>query len=118
MCEKLLMSFTELLETWRRAETAPTRTRKQYAVNLPVDDAARLHALVALHPGTDPERIITDLLHAALDETEAAMPYVAGDRVIREDEFGDPVYEDVGMTPRFLELARKCEQELETTADD
>jgi len=35
------------------------------------------------------------------------MPYVAGKRVISTDEQGDPVYEDVGPTPRFMELARR-----------
>jgi hypothetical protein len=38
--------------------------------------------------------------------------------VIREDDFGDPVYEDVGMTPRFLELTRKYESELSITGDE
>jgi len=42
-----------------------------------------------------------------LDELEAAMPYIPGERVIREDDHGHPVYEDTGPTPRFLELARQ-----------
>lgn len=29
------------------------------------------------------------------------MPCVPGERIIARDEFGDPVYEDVGFTPRF-----------------
>jgi hypothetical protein len=40
--------------------------------------------------------IITDLISAGLDELESKMPYVEGDRVIEEDEFGDPIYEDAG----------------------
>jgi hypothetical protein len=41
------------------------------------------------------------------------MPYMAGQKVISTDEQGDPVYEDVGPTPRFIELARKNRKKLE-----
>ncbi len=40
------------------------------------------------------------------------MPYVAGSKVISTDEQGDPVYEDVGLTPRFTELTRKFKKTL------
>ena len=73
-----------------------------------------MHAFADLFPGVDAERIISDLLAAALEQTEAAIPYVQGDRVIREDEFGDPVYEDVGLTSRFRELVRAHRKRLET----
>lgn len=105
------MPFKELLDRWKDAKR-PELTEARYAVRLPVGDAARIEALADMFPGTDAERIVTDLLGAALDEIEAAMPYVAGDKVIREDEFGDPVYEDVGPTPRFLELIREHEKQL------
>jgi hypothetical protein len=38
---------------------------------------------------------------------------VAGKRVIASDEQGDPVYEDIGPTPRFMELARAHRRRLE-----
>ena len=44
------------------------------------------------------------------------MPYVAGKRVISTDEQGDPVYEDVGPTPRFMALAREHRRRLEAGA--
>jgi hypothetical protein len=110
------MPFTDLLHSWQ-ARPARQKTRQHYAVQLTTPDAARLHALAALFPGTDPEQIVTDLLHAALQEIEAAMPYTPGPRVIREDDFGDPVYEDVGMTPKFLQLTRKYENELAVTGE-
>lgn len=100
------MSFKKLLDTWRTAARV-AKTDEEYAVKLPRGDAARLHALAELYEGPDLEQVITDLLSEALDEIEAAMPYVPGERVIREDEFGDPVYEDAGPTPRFLELTRE-----------
>jgi len=32
---------------------------------------------------------------------------VPGPQVIATDEQGDPIYEDIGPTPRFLELSRQ-----------
>jgi hypothetical protein len=34
--------------------------------------------------------------------------------VISRDDQGDPVYEDIGLTPRFVELTRKYKKTLET----
>jgi hypothetical protein len=106
------VSFKELLDSWRESAAAP-RTARAYAVRLPVDDAARLAALADMFPGRAPEQLITELLGAALKEVAAAMPYVAGKRVISTDEHGDPVYEDVGPTPRFMELTRQHRRRLE-----
>ena len=105
------MSFKSLLAAWS-AEQKPAKTRETYDVNLRLDDAARLHALADLFPDVDRERIITDLLSEALDQLEAAIPYQQGSKVIQEDDQGDPIYEDVGLTPRFLELARKHRETL------
>lgn len=107
------MSFKDLMDSWGEFRK-PLTTRQEYSVNLPLQDASRLHALAELYPAVSTERLITDLLSSALDEVEAAMPYVPGERVIREDDHGDPVYEDVGMTPQFLELVRKNQQLIET----
>jgi hypothetical protein len=106
------VSFKKLLESWRENASAP-RTVTEYAVRLPVDDAAQLHALVEMFPGRTAEQLITDLLGAALQEVATAMPYVAGQKIISTDEQGDPVYEDVGPTPRFMELSRKNRKKLE-----
>jgi hypothetical protein len=106
------VSFRELLESWRTSAAAP-RTAKTYTVRLPVDEAAQLAALADMFPGRAAEQLITELLSAALREVAAAMPYVAGRRVISTDEQGDPVYEDVGPTPRFMELSRSHRRELE-----
>jgi hypothetical protein len=106
------VKFKELLDTWRQND-AGVRTATEYAVRLPVDDAARIQALADLFPGRTREQIITDLLGAALQEVAAAMPYVPGKKVISTDEQGDPVYEDAGPTPRFAELTRKHRKSLE-----
>jgi hypothetical protein len=72
--------------------------------------------LAELFPGQPIEVIITDLLHAGLDEIAAAIPYERGPKVISRDDQGDPVYEDIGLTPRFVELTRKFKKQLEASS--
>ncbi len=50
----------------------------------------------------------------ALQEVAACIPYVPGQKVISNDEQGDPLYEDVGLTPRLVELTRRYRRALET----
>ena len=105
------MTFKALLDRWQDTP-AVVNTEARYAIRLAVDDAARVEALAELFPGIDAETVIADLLRTALDATEAAMPYEPGERVIQEDEFGDPVYEDAGLTPRYVELVRTHRDKL------
>jgi hypothetical protein len=107
----VIVKFKSLLDRWKK-DPPPTLTAREYAVRLPLDDASRLHALTELFPGRTAEELITDLLHAGLDEIAAAMPYEAGPTIISRDDQGDPVYEDVGLTPRFVELTRKIKKSL------
>lgn len=100
------MTFKALLDNWAAA-TEPAKTSTTYAIHLTVEDAAKIHALADLFSGIDRERVITDLLSVALQQLEAAIPYEPGDQVIREDDFGDPVYEDTGLTPKFLALVKQ-----------
>jgi hypothetical protein len=109
------VKFKPLLESWQK-ETGPQLSAEEYLVRLPLDDASRIQALVALFPGRNATQIITDLLHTALDEIAAAMPYEAGPKVISHDDHGDPVYEDVGLTPRFVELTRQFKRTLEAAS--
>ncbi|HKJ94465.1 MAG TPA: type 1 pili tip component [Gammaproteobacteria bacterium] len=111
------MKMRELLETWEQS-AGERRTRYAYSVRLPVHDAAKLAALADMFPGRSEQDIITDLLSTALDEIEAAFPYVAGGRVVAEDEQGDPIYEDVGQTPRFQRLTREHFERLEAEDED
>ncbi len=106
------MKFKSLLDLWKK-QSAPLHAARQYAVRLPIDDASRLQALAELFPGRPLEDMITDLLHVSLDAVAAAMPYEAGPKVISRDDHGDPVYEDAGLTPRFVELTRKYQKILE-----
>lgn len=105
------MKFKALLDHWKK-QAKPPMAASEYAVRLPLDDAARLHALADLFPGRAIEAIVTDLVHAALDEVAASMPYEPGPKVISRDDQGDPVYEDVGLTPRFIDLSRQYKKSL------
>lgn len=106
------MKFKSLIERWKKT-SAPQKTAREYAIRLALDDAARLAALSELFPGQSVENLISDILHTGLDEVAAALPYEAGSKVISHDDHGDPVYEDAGLTPRFVELTRKLRKTLE-----
>lgn len=105
------MHIKQLLEEWEsnsHGHEAPI----SMSVNIPLDVAARILALNELYPERTQEQIFIELLTVALDEVEEAFPYVQGVKVVAEDEFGDPIYEDVGLTPRFVELTRKHQKQL------
>ena len=100
------MRIRELAKHWEQnAKGRLTTTR--YHIHLDVEAAARLAALAEMYPKHHSEELLGELIGAALEELEASLPYVRGTHVIATDEQGDPVYEDVGPTPRFLELSRK-----------
>jgi hypothetical protein len=110
------MRIRDLPEHWEQA--ADTRlTEHEYRVRLTVHDAARIGALAEMYPGRSVEDIITDLLAAALADLEGSLPYVQGPRIIAEDERGDPIYEDIGPTPRYVELTRKHAKRLARGAE-
>jgi hypothetical protein len=111
----VVVKFKPLLDRWKKA-AVPPKSAKAYAVRLPLDDAAKLEALAELFPGYSIEDIVTDLLRVGLDEIASAMPYVKGPKVISRDDHGDPVYEDVGLTPQFIELTRKFKKNLDAAA--
>lgn len=107
------MKVRQLLQHWEKTAKGEL-TRTSYSISLPVEDAAKLQALSEMYPKRPVEQLITDLLSAALREIEEEMPYIKGNKVVAEDEKGDPIYEDTGPTPRFLELTRKHLAQLST----
>ncbi len=107
------MNVRDLLTHWAQ-EPGERHTQHEYWMQLSARDAARIAALAELFPNKPRQALIGELLSAALDELEAAMPYVPGERVIAEDELGDPMYEDAGLTPRFLELTRRHLEKLDS----
>lgn len=108
---------TELLESWRRSD-GERRIPTGVHVHLTRQDAAKIAALHDMFPGCSKEQIISDVISAALDELEASFPYVKGDKVIEEDDQGDPIFEDVGETPRFKQLAHKHYKRLADEANE
>ncbi|GAB3285725.1 type 1 pili tip component [Parahaliea aestuarii] len=100
------MDIRELVAQWTN-DAPGVLAEERYSVQLPVSDAARIEALAEMFPHRTREQIITELLSAALDEVVSHLPYEQGSRIITRDEEGDPIYEDVGLTPRYLELTRQ-----------
>ncbi|WP_188745632.1 hypothetical protein [Marinobacterium zhoushanense] len=92
-------------------ETRSRRVANERAVSLKIDheDLVRLKALAEVY-GLSVDEVTACLLHQVLVEVEEKMPYRAGTRVIRVED-DEPVYEDVGPTPRYLEAKRRFEQE-------
>lgn len=105
------MKIRELVQHWQ--ENAQGRlTATPYQIHLDLEAAARLGALQEMYPKHHVEELLGELLGAALEELEASLPYVKGNKVVSTDELGDPLYEDVGLTPRFLALSRQHLQRL------
>ena len=111
------MKIRELAKHWEQTATGRL-TKTGYTIHLDVEAAARLAALSEMYPKHHPEELLGELIGAALEELEASFPYVKGSKVISTDEEGDPLYEDVGPTPRFLELSKRYLHELAAQADE
>lgn len=105
------MKIADLIPRWG-SHIHPPLAGKHYSLQLQLRDAARVEALQIMYPDCSEEAILSDLLHAALDELEVAMPYVPGKHIIAEDDQGDPIYEDLGPTPRFYSLSHELMRKL------
>ncbi|WP_213876965.1 pilin assembly protein [Pseudomonas sp. dw_358] len=111
------MKIRELTRHWEQTATGRL-SKTAYSIHLDVEAAARLAALSEMYPKHHPEELLGELIGAALEELEASFPYVQGTKVISTDEEGDPLYEDVGPTPKFLELSKRYLHELSAQADE
>jgi len=105
------MRIAELIQRWGKQRLSRTSVRP-YAVHLPLRDAARIEALHVMYPGRSDSQLMADLISTALDELEVAMPYIPGNRIIAEDDYGDPIYEDLGPTPQFYSLSHEILRKL------
>ncbi|ERI49616.1 pilin assembly protein [Pseudomonas sp. NPDC077186] len=109
------MKIRELVNHWEQ-NARGRLTPSQYHIHLDIEAAARLAALTEMYPKHHAEELLGELIGAALEELEASLPYVQGSQVVAQDEQGDPLYEDIGPTPRFLALSRKYLRELSAQA--
>jgi predicted DNA-binding protein len=100
------MKLDQLMKYWEK-EFAGQLNETGYQIKLSVEDAARLEALSEMFPKYPQENLLRDLISSALNEVTNSFPYVAGKEVVARDEEGDPLYADIGQTPKFLNLTRK-----------
>lgn len=105
------MKVRDLVSEWQ-SKARPTSPDYSYQVQLPVYAAARVAALRDIFPDLDEERILTDLVAAALDDLTSSFAYEPGDEIAGYDEQGEPMYTDAGLTPRFQALAQRYAREL------
>ncbi len=100
------MKIRQLVNHWQSTgDDSSPKTRLH--IDISIQDAARFAALADLFPALKAQEIIAELLHTALNEVEEAFPYIKGDKQVGEDEQGNPIYEDIGYTPRFLALVQQ-----------
>jgi len=114
---EVIMKIRELAQHWEQ-NAAGTLSRTGHVLHLDLESEARLAALIDMYPKRTAEELLGELVAAALEEVEASFPYVQGRQVIATDEEGDPLYEDIGPTPRFLSLSRQHLHTLSNPADD
>lgn len=100
------MKIKELCKLWEKQAKA-VMTENEYSFRLPIEDAAKVSALAEMYPKRTEREILGELISSALEELETSLPYVTGDKVIARDEMGDPIFEDKGPTPKFLDLSKK-----------
>ena len=105
------MKIRELIGHWEQNARGQL-TQETYCLHLDLESAARLNALAEMYPKRNVEVLLGEVVAAALEELEASLPYVKGSKVVAVDEQGDPLYEDIGPTPRFLALPRQYLQRL------
>ncbi len=111
------MKIRELAQHWEQ-NAAGRMSPTSHVLHLDLESEARLAALIDMYPKRKAEELLGELVAAALEEVEASFPYVPGRQVIATDEEGDPLYEDIGSTPRFLALSRHHLHTLSNTPSD
>lgn len=108
------MKVKQLAQKWG-LNPKITKTAKEYRVKLRTTDAARVATIAEMFNVCCEEDVISDLLTAALDDFEASLPYKQGTKIVAYDEEDDPIFEDAGLTPRFLELKEEKLKKLNNT---
>jgi len=97
-------NLSKLLEGWESRARANSGLIEE-SLAIYQADSVKLEALSRMYrlPKAD---VVASLIHEALQELEAKMPYVPGNKVIRIED-GEEIYEDAGPMPRYLEEQRK-----------
>ena len=108
------MKIEQLISRWKMLPQEEFDGEK-YTVKISHSEAAKIEAIQKLYSGLNSQMVIHQLLVSALNSFEEALPYVQGSRITGEDEFGDPIFEDIGDMPKYLKFIEKHHQK---TASD
>jgi len=106
-------SFKSLLMDWHKRRN-DRGERIACTLELSEADIIKLDAFAETFQ-LDRNEVAASLLHLALREAEAKMPYIPGPRVIRMEE-GEEIYEDTGPTPRYIAAQQKLTEALEKSS--
>ena len=97
-------SLSGLLNEWEsRAKKVNSRTTESLSIYQ--GDSIKLEALSRMYK-LSKDDVVATLIHEALNELEAKMPYIQGSKVIRIED-GEEIYEDAGPMPRYMAEQKK-----------
>jgi hypothetical protein len=100
--------FSDLLSSWD-AHLIKQHDYVETSISIDKNDAAKLKALATIYK-LPKNKIIAELIHQALSELEEQMPYIPGNKVIREEE-GEKVFEDIGPMSKYLAEKKRVTNE-------
>lgn len=104
--------FKNIRDKWKQFGQGAL-SQQSYDIALPLATAKDFQQLRLTYPRLTDEILLADLLGAALDDFEQSVPYVRGSNVVAIDEMGDEIYEDTGITPKFLKLTKAHRHRLD-----
>jgi hypothetical protein len=100
-------SLSKLLESWEEhASSISQQTEVTLSINQ--NDIVRLTALAEIYK-LPQNQIISTLIHEAINELEAKMPYKPGNKVIRVED-GDEIFQDTGPMPEYLAAQKRLQE--------
>ena len=96
-----------MLDDWEQ-HSSQVKEQVSTEVVLNKTDLIKIEALAETYdlPASD---LLANIISTALLGIEEQMPYVPGDKVIRVEE-GEPIYEDVGRTPKYMAAKARLEK--------
>ncbi|WP_415881968.1 hypothetical protein [Neptuniibacter sp. QD34_54] len=97
-------SLSKLLDEWE-GRARKVNGRKEEQLSIYKSDSVKLEALASMYK-LSKDDVVATLIHEALNELEAKMPYIQGSKVIRIED-GEEIYEDAGPMPRYLAEQKK-----------